>query len=179
MAERLNDYERLTLINQFRILEALCPDDADGYAKSREILEEHYEANYGWLMFSTTLFPISEPEGEEVKNTFEMFEKIKEAMPEDFPEEMYPCSRFRGYCPEEERKFVKFSKFSIERMGWKDKLSKVESYESSSPMRETYRRMHREWKKLPVEEQFNIPLPQLKDILNAPNSPITKPIHND
>lgn len=172
MAKRLNDYERLTLINQFRILEALYPDDADGYAKSREILENEYEANYEMHVFSLASNPISEREGKEVKDTLQMFKYIEEAMPEDFPAEMYPYPRFQGYSPEDGREFIKFARFAVERMGIPNNFPKIESWESPVPTREAYRIMHREWDKLSSREMFNMSLPQLKNVLNSPNVPV-------
>ena len=44
---RLSRIERWVLANQYRILEALYPDDAEHYKQAREVLEEGYEAHYG------------------------------------------------------------------------------------------------------------------------------------
>jgi len=49
----LTKVERLTLINQFRILEALCPDEdvAASYAERRRILEPPFHSEVQHLMW--------------------------------------------------------------------------------------------------------------------------------
>lgn len=39
--------DRMILVNQFRILEKVDPDNADGYRRAIEILENGYELDYG------------------------------------------------------------------------------------------------------------------------------------
>ena len=46
----LSKKERLTLINQYKILEALYPEDATWYANHREILEKGYSLHYDDLL---------------------------------------------------------------------------------------------------------------------------------
>jgi uncharacterized protein YfbU (UPF0304 family) len=46
----LSRVERWMLANQYRILEALYPEDAADFAKKRLVLEEGYELEYDWLI---------------------------------------------------------------------------------------------------------------------------------
>ena len=47
---KLTRVERYILSNQFRILEALYPDEASHFATTREALEHGYEILYDWDM---------------------------------------------------------------------------------------------------------------------------------
>src|SRR3954468_5735854 len=52
MALKLTRTERWILANQYRILEALYPDEAKRLAEYREAIEHGYELHYDWIAHS-------------------------------------------------------------------------------------------------------------------------------
>ena len=64
--------QRLILINQYKILEKLCPEDAEVYSQYREILEGGYTLNYNDLLQMIS-DDISEEQLREVLDILDMY----------------------------------------------------------------------------------------------------------
>ena len=69
--------ERLILINQYKILSKLCPDDSEHYNELREILEDGYEIFYSqideWISQD-----MSKSEGEFVLEILNLYRAIED-----------------------------------------------------------------------------------------------------
>lgn len=69
--------ERWILSNQYRILAALCPDEAEHFDAAREAIDCGYELHYSWLTEHIYEDIMSVEECREVIDILSMFEKIK------------------------------------------------------------------------------------------------------
>ena len=70
---KLTKQERLILSNQYRILEKLCPEEADAFSKQRIAIEEGYPLEYDWKHLCDEM---SETECEEVIDILSMFSSL-------------------------------------------------------------------------------------------------------
>lgn len=70
----LSKIERLLLINQFKILEKLYPDEYETYSNNRKALENGYELNYSWFLPSDEV--MSEDDCREVLDILNMYRAI-------------------------------------------------------------------------------------------------------
>jgi len=167
----LTKVERLTLMNQFRILEALYPAEATSYARSREILERGYDSHYGREVFGDVHDNDPMPAGKcgEVCDTLDMFDAIRQSLPEGSPLKDHPHSRFSGYDGNSEPGFMAFAQFTVEGLGrFQDTpRRKADPWNSHCQMREVYGRMLAEWRKVPEADQFGMNEDQLTSVLDA------------
>ena len=167
--------ERLFLSNQYRILEALFPDEADAYAVRREALEQGYELLYDWEVthINDGEDVLTREEALEVWDTFDMFDSLKRSAdnlgkPEWLSEQR--DSSFLGYDGNNETKFMAFCSYTIERLGrfrYID-LPGENHFNSHCPMRPTYRMMLERWKRHVADnenDRFKLTEAQIMDVL--------------
>ena len=113
---KLTTVERLTLLNQYRILEKVDPDNASFYKQACEILESGYTLNYG-LELLTGLDPdeMSEDDCSEVRDILELHRALKNAF-RDLPEGTLTAedAEFAGFDGNEETKQFAYTTFLIE-----------------------------------------------------------------
>ena len=175
MAEtpKFSRLERLFLSNQMRILEALYPEEAESIATRREAIERGYEMLYGWDMdhiYDGTDVMTSE-ESSEVWDTLDMFDAINRFVSTTNDEEIKqsPFTKFSGYDGNNEAKFMSFTAYTIERLKRFEYVPtpKKNYWNSHMPVRESYRRMLEEWRKIPRERQFDLSSEEVKEILAA------------
>jgi uncharacterized protein YfbU (UPF0304 family) len=76
---KLSMTERLILVNQYLILEALYPGDAKDYALARRAIASGYEMAYDWHAPHINPDVATESEGTEVLNILDMFTALKDA----------------------------------------------------------------------------------------------------
>ena len=164
--------ERLFLSNQYRILEALYPDEADAYAVRREALEQGYELLYDWEVthISDGEHMLTREEALEVWETFEMFDSLKRSAENLGKLEWLSKQRnssFLGYDGNNETKFMALCSYTIERLGrfrYID-LPGENYFNSHCPMRPTYRKMLERWKECTGEDRFNLTKAQIGHVL--------------
>lgn len=167
---KLTKLDRIFLVNQLRILEALYPEEADQLSLQREALEQGYEMLYAWhteYIYEGTDVMAPE-ESKEVWDTMEMFDAIDRSLPEG-EKDKYLWSKFSGYDGNNEGKFMSFAQFTVERMKRFDYLpmQKPGYFNSHMPVRDIYRRMVAEWKKVPPQSRFELTKMDLDNILGA------------
>jgi len=165
--------ERLTLINQFRILEALYPNEAASYALRQEVLREGYEILYGPEAFGGIENPMSPRDCGEVWDTMDMFCAIGLSLPQGSPLESHHHSRFSGHDGNNEPEFMAFAKFTFERLNRFQNMPKrgTNPWNSGSAMREVYGRMLAEWRKVPEADLFDMNEDQLRGVMDASRHP--------
>ena len=164
--------ERLFLSNQYRILEALYPDQADAYAVRREALEQGYELLYDWEVtnISDGEDILTREEALEVWETFDMFGALKRSADQLGKSEWlseHHNSSFRGYDGNNETKFMEFCSYTIERLNRFQYIDLPEgnSFNSHSPMRHVYKAMLERWKECTGEDRFNLTEAQIRRVL--------------
>jgi len=69
--------DRLVLSNQYRILEKVDPDNAETYARNREIVESGYEISYDWIADHIESEPMKEEACREVFDILDMYRRLR------------------------------------------------------------------------------------------------------
>lgn len=173
MAEELtfSKRDRIFLVNQLRILEALYPDDAESLGVQREALQRGYEMLYAWDV--EHIYDGDDKMGvedsKEVWDTMDMFDAIGRSVDESFDIADYPLTKFAGYDGNNEGKFMSFAQFTVERLKRFEyvPMQKEGYFNSHMPVREIYGRMLDEWKKVPSQNRFHMSHDELKAVLGA------------
>jgi uncharacterized protein YfbU (UPF0304 family) len=174
---QLSRKERYYLSNQLRILEALYPAEASDFATKREIIERGYEYLYDEGM--DNIFKdddcMSVEQSSEVWDTLDMYDAINIAIERfkliDKVSELN--ARFPGYDGNNESKFMAFAAFTVERLKRWEYLPRERpgNWNSHMPMRDMYRRMLTEWKKIPRQRRLDLTEIELHSILDASTHP--------
>ncbi|KAB0459776.1 YfbU family protein [Agrobacterium radiobacter] len=168
---KLSKLDRIFLVNQLRVLEALYPDEASSLSVQREALERGYEMLYAW----DTEFiydgddVMSAEESREVWDTMDMFDAINRSLPDGFDISRYPVLKFAGYDGNNESKFLAFAQFTVERLQRFEYLpmQKPGYWNSHMPIRPVYGRMLDEWRKVDQTRRFELNSGELERILGA------------
>jgi len=149
---KLSRVERWILSNQFHILEALYPDDADHYAKVHEALESGYELHYEW--FSEHIYNdrdiMTPEENREVIEILSMFDSLKRAYGSLSDKTGIEESRvkFCGFDGNNETKQMGYARYFCTLKGGRfTDLDRGDNFNSHGPTLARYRRMLSEWKK--------------------------------
>lgn len=168
---KLTKLDRIFLVNQLRIMEALYPDEAPDISVHREALERGYEMLYAWdyeyIYDGDEKMTVEE--SREVWDTMDMFDGIDRSMPANFDASSYPTTKFAGYDGNTEAKFMSFARYTVERLNRFEYLPMVKKgyWNSHMPIREVYQRMLEEWTQLPHLERFSMSEDTLKSVLAA------------
>jgi uncharacterized protein len=152
--------DRVLLINQYRILAALYPDEASGYLELVEILQSGYE------IFYTQIHEwVSEDMSTEecklvldILSIYRIVEDYKRSNPsDDISKHMY--SFFRGFDGNNETEYMGFARFLINEQGkfseQQPYLAKNDTLNSHAPMINKYRNMVNKWQELGRKYQLN------------------------
>lgn len=168
---RLDKYQRLNLINQFKILEKLYPDEASYYAVNRTALAEGYELHYDWI-FESVYDGLNHEQCNEVLNILDMhraflfsFNNLPETEQANIDFEKI---KFKGFDGNNEGQLMGYVRYFIIELGRFDELkydSKFPSFNSHSPMIESYQKMLQKWESIEVENKFNLTASQILDII--------------
>lgn len=165
----LTRIERLILVNQIKILEALYPQEASSLSVQREAFEQGYEMLYSW--YFENIYDgedkMSKAESLEVWDTMDMFDAIARSWPNDLSHGNYILTKFAGYDGNTETKFMAFARFTVERLKRFEyiELERPNYWNAHRPIRDTYLRMLREWKKISSPERFALTREQLDHVL--------------
>lgn len=148
---KLSRFERLVLANQYRMLEALIPDEAEYLARSRTALEKGYEFEYDQIMQHVYPDGLTDDECREVIHTLGMFEWLEQSydrLPDKDKKgiEEYPL-RFQGYDGNNETMFLTYTEYLFEEGKFQPLLEGLakrkgkKDFNSHSHVRDTYGRM--------------------------------------
>ncbi len=147
----LTRVERWILSNQFRILEALYPDEAEELAYRRRALENGYELEYTWI--SEQIYDdrhvMTEEECKEVIEILDMFSFIKRTYDELADKsgiEEFRV-RFAGFDGNYETRQLGYAHHFLERGDRFKEIDRRADLNSHCPVLEPYRHMLAEWNK--------------------------------
>lgn len=142
--------ERLYLINQYKILSKLYPDDSEHYDELREILEDGYEIFYSqideWISQD-----MSKAEGKFVLEILDLYRAIEDYKRMSKDQEIISnrYSYFRGFDGNNEGQYMQFARFLINKQNkfseQKDYLRKNDNLNSHTPMISIYKKMLSKW----------------------------------
>jgi len=147
---QLSKLERLTLINQYQILEKLNPEESEFYARHRKALEEGYVLHYEWI-FNNLHEEMFEEQCREVQDILEMYRAIsfaymKEHDVKEVKKEKYQFQGFDGNNEPEQRSYASYVVHDLGRYGELKYHGEYTEFNSHSPMLEQYRTMLKHWK---------------------------------
>ena len=147
---KLSHAERLILANQYRMLEALDPEDAAFYEEARTIVEHGYELHYRGLPGPVLQETLSSDECREVLDILSMFTALNysyEKLPDKAGIEPQHI-QFLGFDGNNETKQMTYARFYCLSGGGRfPEVSRGDDFNSHFPMLPQYRRMLAEWKK--------------------------------
>src|SRR4028119_2336162 len=141
---KLTRAERWILSNQFHILEALYPDEAETFQKAREVVEAGYELNYDWITehISPDNRMLNDEECREVIDILAMFSALKDSFQNlldtsGLEEQEVTFSGFDGSVEPAQRDYVLFL---VDREHKFLSLGRGQNFTSERPRLHTYRR---------------------------------------
>lgn len=154
---KLSLQERIILSNQYRILEALYPDEADSFQKMRKIVDIGYELHYDSLNTSVVECKLTEKQCEEVMDVLEMYRALRYSYDmlmdkSGISKDEIKFSGFDGNGEAGADGYLGYARFLVltERR-WEEVLEDRHpgfDLNSHCPVIEMYRRMMSEWKRL-------------------------------
>ncbi len=166
----MTDIERLSLINQFLILEKLCPEEADYYEKNRIALEQGYKAHYKTI-FEHLWDEMSEESTKEVLDILEMHRAITWSVADlDKNNELKSKYVFRGFDGNEESEQLSYCHYFIVNLERYQELVQNPEYpdfNSHCNMLSKYRRMLAVWKEEKEQYELRLTLEQIEKIWSA------------
>jgi uncharacterized protein YfbU (UPF0304 family) len=145
----LNKFERLLLMNQYRILSLLDQSNADHYDKLRDALENGYVASYQDDLFAGILEGLSVEQSAfvvEVMSMYDALQRCYDALDDKtgIEEER---TKFPGFDSDFELAQLGYARFVVEREGRFSQLkAHSEDFMGHTPMMDQYRRMTDVWK---------------------------------
>lgn len=169
---KLTKFERWVLSNQFRILEALYPQEAKAMGANREALECGYE--YEYREMSQHIYDdkdsLDEKECMEVINILSMFRAIHDGMEKikDITDIDEFKSKFSGFDGNgsKEGSYLSYARYFCEKG---DRFAELKQgnfdFNSHMPMLRIYRPMLEEWNK--VEKKYELSKEDIMRITQA------------
>ncbi len=154
--------ERLALYNQYLILERLYADDADEYAKAREVVSSGYELNYDWIAERIYRQTVSADRCREVLDILEMFRTLERSYDQldQKPDVKESDVRFHGFDGNSETDYLGYARFVMEKEGLYTDLAHGEGFgdnlNSHMPTLWRYIPMLREWQQIPTSQRYEL-----------------------
>lgn len=149
---KLTRIERWILSSQYRLLQAIYPDEADYFGQCREILERGYELHYDWITeyIYDGNHVMSSEECKEVIDILDMFSTLNrayEALDDKSGIEEWTV-KFSGFDGNNETKQLAYGRFFCSSDGGRfQDLDRPKDFNSHSPVLAGYRRMLGEWRR--------------------------------
>ena len=146
----LSRTERWILSNQYRILEALYPDEAPSLARRRRVVEEGYELHYDWITEHIYDDPhtMTARECREVLDILDMFSALRNSYEDldDKPAVEDRHIRFRGFDGNNEPKQLSYAEFLMEDGRFTNVVNRA-GLNSHMPVLDAYRRQLAVWQR--------------------------------
>jgi uncharacterized protein len=151
--------DRLIIANQLKILERLCPEDADYYTQHRKAIEGGYKLHYSWLVEHFSM-EMSMEECKEVLDILDMYRAITFSYKKLENKTGIDESRvrFRGFDGNNEGKQHSYALYFIVDLGRFEELRNNKGYtdfNSHMPVLEKYRRMLQLWQSYDNKQELN------------------------
>ena len=167
---KLSKLDRVSLINQYKILAVLNKDEQSYYEELIEILENGYEIFYS-LIDSWISDDMSEADGSFVIEILNLYRAIEDVKGSSGNAEIiaHPYSFFHGFDGNNEAEYLVFSRFLIEKQGkFREQVhyfSKNDNLNSHMPMKDKYKRMLNAAQT--IDNIWNLSVQEALTILNA------------
>lgn len=166
----ITEIERLSLVNQFLILEKLNPEEAEYYEKNRLALEQGYKAHYRTI-FEHVWDEIPEEKTREVLDILEMYLAITWAtLDRNKDKEVDSKYLFPGFDGNEESEQLSYCHYFIINLERYQELRRNPEYpdfNSHCTMLPRYRRMLSVWNQEKEQHSLKLTRAQIDKILEA------------
>ena len=166
----LTNIERLSLINQFLILEKLYPEEADYYEKNRLALQQGYKAHYKTI-FEHLWDEMPEEETRETLDILEMYRAItwsySDITKSKNTEHKYKFPGFDGNEESAQLSYCHYFIVNLERYQELVDNPEYPDFNSHCPMLPRYRRMLVIWREEKEKYDLKLNLEQIDKILGA------------
>lgn len=166
---QLSREQRWILSNQYRILELLDKENAEGYATAREAIENGYEDFYDEISQYIYEDTLSKAESDEVFQIMHMFDQIEHAYDTMSlkPDVQEYDLRFSGFDGNTETSYMAYARFLIEKADRFQRFAgRGDNLNSHMPTLDVYRRMLRVWEKLPREHRLHPTVEDIERLIN-------------
>lgn len=166
---KLDKKERLSLVNQFLILEKLYPEEADYYAQHRQAISEGYELHYEWI-YESLLEGLSKDECRRVIDILDMYRAIyfsSRKCTNKMVKEHY-WLKFPGFDGNEESSYMSYCRYFIMDLKRYDELrygQEIPDFNSHMPTLNKYGAMFAVWEEL--GKSHNLGADKILSILEA------------
>lgn len=165
----LTKKERLGFIYQLRILEALYPNEAAGFANQRTALEDGLTLHYDWILENLSE-EMTRQECQQVLDILDMYRAITfglHKLDEFDVLRKHHLAKFQGFDGNYEGQLMSYVRYFIMDLDRYDELKqgKLPSFNSHMRMLETYQAMLGRWK--PMENRFELSRGQIASVLGA------------
>lgn len=165
----LSKKERLSLINQFLILEKLYPDEANYYEQHRIALQQGFQLHYKWIL-ENIWDDLPEEECRKVLDALDLYRGIVSSFDalQDKDGLTESKVRFPGLDGNNETHYLAYARYFIVDLGRYDELIRGQEYpdfNSHCPMLETYGRMTSTWQGW--HRPHNMSASQIRTLLEA------------
>lgn len=176
----LSKVERLIIANQYRILEKLDPDEAEGYARHRQALEDGYQLHYDEAFYNIW-DNLPEKECRFVLDVLSMHSALhfsfKELEDKSGIDEAY--IKFQGFDGNNESHYMAYCKYFCVKL---ERFSELvdqghDGFNSHSPTLDLYRRMLDAWERM--DKPHRLSKDQIKELQMAHVHPEHKPTEDD
>lgn len=166
----LTKKDKIVLINQFRILSKLYPEEESHYSELIQILENGYSIFYSMLeRWIDDEMPIEH--GKFVLDVLDLYRAIEDTKRKYKNNNLsgHHYSYFNGFDGNQEGEYFSFANFLINTQGkyteQKDYLLRNDNLNSHFPMKEKYSRMLKKW--LELGRNYSLTPEQVIEILDA------------
>ena len=155
----LTKKERLALIYQLKILEALYPDERSEYAQKRKALENGYELHYDWLLEDISV-GLTADQCQEILDVLDMYRAITfglQRLERDHPLQSERLAKFRGFDGNNEGHLMAYVRYFIMDLERYEELkpTKFPTFNSHAPMLSTYQEMLKRWNSIPNKYELS------------------------
>lgn len=152
----LSKKDRWLLSNQYHILEKLDTGNLAYYSKCREVVENGYELDYGWIT-GHIVDPIAPEACREVVDILEMYDFLQRSYDrledkEGIEEWMI---EFQGFDGNNEPELIGYAEFIMEKNGQFQSVRHNEDLNSHMPSISRYRDMLQKWKASPNKHNLS------------------------
>jgi hypothetical protein len=146
----LSKKERLFLSNQYRIIEALYPDEAEDWAHAREIIEHGFELEYEWKT-EYICDPLDSQACKEVIDIMDMYRQLNDwyGELEEKPKVEERRLEFLGFDGNNEGHQLMYARCLINDGKFEELADAGDKLNSHRPTLDMYRRQLTEWGKCP------------------------------
>lgn len=167
---RLDKYQRLTLANQYLILEKLYPSEAEYYRNHRVAFENGFEAHYSWAT-EHILEPLSPENSRFVLDVLAMYSSIYFSVKNTESFDFNSRYRFDGFDGNEETKFLIYCRYFVNDLDRYQELkygAAEGDFNSHRPTLDIYRTQLERWRS--VGDRIRLTKDQAEFILGISGS---------